>query len=115
MTATFENERIPSRLFFSCQKSRFLIGDKDHFSDIVRGTMEPWLSLEVGINNIFETPPLRIIGQNGAVVAVKTADATIRLDLESESARKILPDGAESIYRGGLEDANAGLGWMAVR
>ena len=110
----FPFEPFPSRPFFSCEASQFRIVDQARMADLMRGQAEPWLTLEVGANNVFEARPMKVVGHSGLKVEIQTADAMIKLDLESESARKKLSDGSEFVYCGGLDEANSGLGWMPV-
>lgn len=110
----FPFEPFPSRPFFSCESSRFRIVDQTQMSDLMRGQAEPWMTLEVGENNVMEDRPVKVLNHSGLDLEIETDGATIRLDLESESARKKLSDGSEFVYCGGLDEANSGLGWMPV-
>ncbi len=115
MLSGFDNDRLPAKIFYSCETTRFVIADQTKLSDILRGKAEPWFTLQVGAGNVFESRPTKILKQSPATVEVSTEDGvTIQLDLDAEAARKLYSDGSQFIYCGGLEEGNEGLGWMPV-
>ena len=81
---------------------------------VLRGEEDPWLTLSVGDSNIIDSKPVRVTAHDSLSVEIECENGTISLDMASESARKRDDTGREWIYCGGLEEANAGLGWMPV-
>ena len=114
MDQLFPEAPFPRRPFFSCEDDRFVIADQSHMSRLLRGEADPWLRLEVGFQNVLESRPVRVLRHAGHEVELECQEATVRLDFDSESARKVLPDGTEYVYRAGLDEANDGYGWMPV-
>jgi hypothetical protein len=106
---------LPARAFFSCEEDGFSIVD----GALMRNTLaltaiEPALKLQVGPGNVFEQRPLKLTGREGDVVSVECdGGAVVHLDFAEMLARVQRPDG-EFLYMGGLEDGNAGMGFMAA-
>jgi hypothetical protein len=75
----------------------------------------PVLKLAVGTGNIFEQRPVRVTSQSGLDVTVECAGGdVVHLDFKELTARKTSTEG-EFLYRGGIEDGNAGLGFLSAR
>lgn len=110
----FPFDPFPPSPFFSCENSSFRIVDKARFSQVVSGKEEPWLTLAVGDSNVMHSKPVRVSSHEDSSIEIECEDGSLKLDIESESARKVDPDGREWVYRGGLEEANQGMGWMPV-
>jgi len=110
----FPFDPIPPQLFFSCEPGSFRIVDKARFSQVLTGKEDPWLTLDVGETNVMHSRPLRVTTHNGDKIIVECEEGSVKLDMESESARKVDTTGKEWVYCGGLDEANAGLGWMPV-
>lgn len=107
---------LPARAFFSCEEDGFSVVD----GALMRNTLaltsiEPALKLLVGPGNVFEHRPLKLLTREGDVVSVECEGETVvHLDFAEMLARVVRPDG-EFLYMGGLEDGNAGMGFMASR
>ncbi len=77
--------------------------------------VEPLCVFSVGPGNVFECAPLRVVGHGNEVVTVQCdGGETVVLDFRELSARKRTPNG-EWLYRGGLDEANEGLGFVRAR
>lgn len=110
----FPFDPIPPQLFFSCEPASFRIVDKSKFSQVLSGKEDPWLTLSVNETNVMHSRPLRVTAHNGDKIEVECEGGSVKLDMESESARKVDPAGREWVYCGGLDEGNEGLGWMPV-
>lgn len=110
----FPFDPIPSKPFFSCEPNSFRIVDQARFSQVVTGKEEPWLTLSVAESNVMHSKPVRVTSHQGDKIEIECESGSLRLDMESESARKVDPAGREWVYCGGLDEANSGLGWMPV-
>lgn len=111
---SFPYDPFPRSPFFSCEDSSFRIVDKTRFSQVVTGKEEPWMTLSVGDLNVMHSRPVRVKSHQDFSIEIECEDGSLRLDIDSESARKVDSAGREWVYRGGLEEANAGMGWMPV-
>jgi hypothetical protein len=107
---------LPAKVFFSCEEDGFAIVD----GGLMRNTLaltsiEPALKLLVGPGNVFEQRPVKLLGREGDVVSVECDGGTVvHLDFAEMLARVKREDG-DFLYMGGLEDGNAGMGFMAAR
>lgn len=111
---SFPYEPFPSTPYFSCEPDRLRIVDKAQFSKVVMGKADPWLTLSVSESNVMHSRPVRVKSHQDFSIEIECELGLLRLNMESESARKVDTDGREWVYRGGLEEANEGLGWMPV-
>lgn len=111
---SFPYDPFPSSPFFSCEDTGLLIVDKTRFSQVVTGKEEPWLKLSVAEENVMHSKPVKVKSHHDFTIEVECEQGSLKLDMESESARKVDSAGKEWVYRGGLEEANQGLGWMPV-
>ena len=112
--AGFPYEPFPARPFFSCETSSFKIIDRARLSQIMKGEEDPWMTLSVGERNVIDSRPLRVRSHEELEIEIECESGVLKLDMQSESARKTDPTGREWIYCGGLDEANSGLGWMPV-
>jgi len=105
--------QLPRRPFFSCSESAFSIIDGELMRhELLSGVVTPAIALEVGTGNIFEHRPRRVTEHRGQVVSVLCDDnSTVVLDFENGTARKRTPAG-DQVYRAGIEEGNAGRGYM---
>jgi hypothetical protein len=109
---------IPIRPFsseplFSCETGSFRIVDKTRFSQVVSGKEEPWLTLSINDSNVMHSRPVRVASHQHSSIEIECENGSFKLDIGSESARKIDSSDKEWVYRGGLE-ANEGMGWIPV-
>lgn len=111
---SFPEDPFPQSPFFSCEADSFRIVDKARFSQVVTGKESPWLTLSVAESNVMHSKPVRVTSHQDFSVEIECEVGALKLDIESESARKVDGAGKEWVYRGGLEEANAGMGWMPV-
>lgn len=111
-----ETFQMPAKPFFSCEADCFAIADGEMSGTAAQAlAAEPLLKLDVGVGNVFERRPLRVTSHDARRVEVQCdGDETVRLDLHAFTAGKTTPEG-EFLYRGGLEDANDGLGFIRAR
>ena len=107
-------DTFPASPFLSCEPDKFVIVDRAEMAALLMGKAEPWLQLSVGDGNVLDSSPLKAHQASATVVEIQCETGLVRLDLGSESARKVTDDGTEYIYCGGLDEANDGLGWMPV-
>jgi len=107
---------LPAKPFFSCDEDGFAVVDGAAMRNAGNiGSIEPMLLLRVGPNNLFEHRPRRVTDQDGQTVTVECdGGVTVVLDFAELTARLRRPDG-EFLYMGGLDEGNAGLGFMAAR
>jgi hypothetical protein len=107
---------LPARAFFSCEDDGFSIVDGALMRNTLELTsIEPALKLRVGEGNVFEQRPIKLMAREGDVVSVECeGDVVVHLDFAEMLARVQRPDG-DFLYMGGLEDGNAGMGFMAAR
>lgn len=108
--------RLPTKAFFSCEEDGFSVLDGASMRNaLALMSIEPVLKLRVGPGNVFETRPIKIAGREGNLVSVECdAGTVVHLDFSEMLARVQRNDG-DFVYKGGLEDGNAGLGFMAAR
>ena len=111
---SFPYDPFPKSPFFSCEPGSFRIVDKARFSQVVSGKEEPWMTLSVDESNVMHSRPVRVASHQDFSIEIECEDGSLKLDIGSESARKVDPAGQEWVYRGGLEEANEGMGWMPV-
>ncbi len=111
---SFPFDPFPSSPFFSCEDTSFRIVDKARFSQVVTGKEEPWLTLSVDDSNVMHSRPVRVTSHQDFSIEIECEEGSLKLDIGSESARKVDSAGREWVYRGGLEEANQGMGWMPV-
>ncbi len=111
----FPYDPFPASPFFSCESDGLKIVDKTRFSQVITGKEEPWLTLAVNESNVMHSTPVKIKSHVDFKVEIECETGSLKLDIESESARKVDAAGREWVYRGGLEEANQGMGWMPVR
>lgn len=111
---SFPYDPFPSSPFFSCEPSSLRIVDKTRFSQVVSGKEDPWLTLSVSADNVMHSRPVRVKSHQELDIEIECEEGLLRLNIESESARKVDSSGKEWVYRGGLEEANEGMGWMPV-
>ena len=111
---SFPYDPFPVSPFFSCEDSSFRIVDKSRFSQVVMGKEDPWLTLSVNESNVMHSRPVRVTSHHDFAIEIECEQGTLKLDIDSESARKVDAEGREWVYRGGLEEANQGMGWMPV-
>ena len=109
---TFE---LPEQPFFSCEEDNFSIADGAVMrTDLRFANLEALLRLDVGEGNVFEQRP-RSASREGSIVSVECdGDETVELDFDELAARKTTPEG-EFVYKAGLDEANAGRGWLRMR
>ena len=113
--SAFLNTPLPDRPYFSCEDSEFQVIDQADMAALLRGgTVVPWMKFQVGENNVLESRPVRIVSQLDNVIELECADATLTINFVESTARKAEPGGETYAYMGGLEDANAGLGWISA-
>ena len=107
---------LPERPFFSCAAGEFAVVDALQMRTAAGlAHVEPLCVFSVGPGNVFERAPLRVVGQGAEVVTVECdGGETVVLDFRELAARKRTPSG-EWLYRGGLDEANEGLGVMRAR
>ena len=110
----FPYDPLPVKPFFSCDETTFRIVDRIRLQQFMTGKEEPWLTLNVGESNVMHSKPLKVTSHDDFTIEVECETGTVKLNLDSESARKVDPAGREWIYCGGLDEANSGLGWMPV-
>ena len=107
---------LPAKPFFSCDEDGFVVVDgalMQSVSSVL--SIEPVLRLTIGPGNIFERRPLRVALHEGNAVEVACeGEETVYLDFHELTARKSTPSG-NFMYQGGIEDGNAGLGFMSMR
>ena len=77
-------------------------------------TPEAWIRFMVGLDNVVESPPLRVLQHDGKKVRLECRDAIVEIDFEDEAARKMSGAGSAFAYMGGLDQANDGCGWILV-
>lgn len=107
---------LPERPFFSCDAAGFTVVDAFQMrTGAGLASVEPTCVFTVGTGNVFECAPLRVTSNEGKRVVVECeGDETVVLDFGDLAARKHTADG-EWLYRGGLDEANDGLGFMRAR
>jgi hypothetical protein len=107
---------LPARAFFSCEEDGLAILDGSLMrSTLALTSIEPALKLLVGPGNVFEQRPVKLGGREGDVVSVECEGGdVVHLDFAEMLVRVQRPDG-EFLYMGGLEDGNAGMGFMVAR
>ena len=110
----FPDDDFPSRPYFSCEPGSFRIVDRARLSQVISGKEEPWLTLAVGEQNVMHSRPVRVLSHREFDIEIECEKGKLKLDMESESARKVDTAGKEWVYCGGLDEANSGLGWMPV-
>lgn len=106
--------QVPKTLVFVCQAKRFAAVDASLLEDYMKDRVEPWMSLEVGPGQMFETRPIRVLYYNYPEVAVVTTNYTIRLNLQTGAAYRVFPDGAEYEFRGGIGTSDTRPGWIPI-
>ena len=110
----FPDDDFPSRPYFSCEADKLRIVDRMRLSQVISGKEEAWLTLAVGEQNVMHSRPVRVVSHRDFDIEIECEKGKLKLDMESESARKVDTTGKEWVYCGGLDEANAGLGWMPV-
>ncbi len=107
---------LPERPFFSCDAREFAVVDAFQMrTGVGLASVEPTCVFTVGAGNVFEHAPLRVASHEGEQVAVECEGGeTVVLDFHDLAARKRTADG-EWVYRGGLDEANDGLGFIPAR
>ena len=111
---SFPFDPFPSSPFFSCEATGLRIVDKSKFSQVIMGKEDPWLTLSVDESNVMHSKPVRVMSHEDFLIEIECEEGTLKLDISTESARKVDGTGREWVYRGGLEEANQGMGWMPV-
>lgn len=106
--------KIPQSLIFVCEKHRLSVLDSSVLEDFLQDRAEPWLELSVGPESIFETRPIKVIERSRSEIWVVGANYTVRVDLVSRDAYKILSDGSQFEFRGGLKSADERKGWIPI-
>ena len=114
MTGTLP--RLPERPFFSCEPHRFAVVDAVRMRHVsALGPLQPVCTFAVGPGNVFEQVPREVISHDGRYVRVACEGGElVTLDFADLAARKETPEG-EFVYKGGLDEANDGLGFMRAR
>ena len=107
---------LPEHPFFSCDVEEFAVVDTMQTRNAsALGALEPVCVFRVGQGNVFQARPRHVVSYDARYVHVSCDDgATVTLDFVDLTARKSASEG-EFIYRGGLEEANQGLGFMRAR
>lgn len=108
--------RLPERPFFSCEPHRFAVVDAVQMRNVAAlGSLEPVCAFAVGPGNVFEQAPREVVSSDARYVRVACeGDEVVTLDFGDLAARKETPEG-EFVYRGGLDEADDGLGFMRAR
>ena len=106
---------VPPGLIFICEETRFVIVDKSVFTEFVKGKVEPWMQFDVARGKIFESRPIKVLESRKNDVSVVTTDYTVRLDLLTRSAFRIMPDGTEYEFRGGIQTDDLRQGWIPIK
>ncbi len=107
---------LPKKPFFSCSPSEMQIIDQADMGEMLRGgSVVPWMRFLVGEGNILESEPVKATSGDARTVEVVCSDATVMIDFFDETARRTGSDGVQMMYMGGLDDANAGRGWIPAR
>ncbi|MCH8102216.1 MAG: hypothetical protein IIB28_03555 [Chloroflexi bacterium] len=115
MTAYLESP-FPEKPFFSCSPSELQVIDQAKMGEMLRGgSVVPWMRFLVGEGNILESEPVKATSADGRTVQVVCGDATVEIDFFDETARRTGSDGVLMMYMGGLDEANAGRGWIPAR
>jgi hypothetical protein len=104
---------FPTQPFFSCEANTFSVLDKANIrQNLLKGDITPLIEFRVGLNNIFEQPPEKVVRHQEHFVTVQCRDGTfIWLDFESGIAQKHNEDGVFR-YMGSLEEGNVGKGFI---
>ncbi len=111
----FPDSPFPSRPFFSCEKDEFAVIDSSSMASMLHGSApEAWIRFMVGLDNVVESPPLKVLEHDGKKVRLKCRDAIVEIDFEDEAARKTSGTGGAFAYMGALDQANDGCGWIPV-
>lgn len=112
----FPDAPFPSRPFYSCDAGGLVVIDQAEMPQLLRGVaVDPWFRLEAGAGNVIDGAPLKVEDQEGARVTVRCENGTIEIDFDEETVKKTGADGRSYIYKGALDQANAGKGWMPLR
>ena len=105
--------RLPERPFFSCEPHRFAVVDAVQMRDATAlGSLEPVCAFSVGPSNVFEQIPRAVTSHDARYVRVACEGGeVVTLDFVDLTARKETPE-REFVYKGGLDEAGDGLGFM---
>ena len=108
--------QLPEHPFYSCEEDCFLVADGSQMGTAAAVlALEPLLKLMVGEGNVFERRPVKVAEKEGLHVSVECEGGeVVHIDFDALTARKTTPQG-EFLYRGGLEDANEGMGYFPAR
>ena len=113
---SYSESPCPEKPFFSCSPSELQVIDQAKMGEMLRGgSVVPWMRFLVGEGNILESEPVKATGVGVRTVQVICGDATVEIDFFDETARRTGSDGVAMMYMGGLNEANAGRGWIAAR
>jgi hypothetical protein len=113
MTSEWE---LPQKPFFSCEATAFTVIDGDLLRrSLGQGPLTPVFRFQVAPGNLFEHQPRTVIEHDAGKVRVACDNgATVHLDFGSGTARVHTTEG-EFLYRGGLEEGNEGMGFIAAQ
>jgi len=108
--------KIPQSLIFICEKKRLVALDSSALDDFLQGVTEPWLELNVGSgpDDIFEERPIKVIERTKNEISIVTTGYTVRVELSTGAAFKIMPDGSQFEFRGGVKRADPRRGWIPL-
>lgn len=107
---------FPEKPFFSCSPSEMQVIDQAEMGEMLRGgSVVPWMRFLVGEGNILESEPVKATSADARTVQVVCSDATVKIDFFDETASRTGSDGVLMMYMGGLDEANAGRGWIPAR
>ncbi len=107
---------FPEKPCVSCSPSEMQVIDQADMGEMLRGgSVVPWMRFLVGEGNILESEPVNATSGDARTVQVVCSDATVKIDFFDETARRTGADGVTMMYLGGLNEANAGRGWIPAR
>ena len=116
LSDSYGESPFPEKPFFSCSPSELQVIDQAKMGEMLRGgSVVPWMRFLVGEGNILESEPVKATRAGGRTVQVVCGDATVEIDFFDETARRTGSDGVLMMYMGGLDEANAGRGWIPAR
>ena len=108
--------QLPDRPFFSCEPDGLAVVDGEQMRrDILTRDVVPLFRFLVGPGNLFEQAPRKVVHHEGSLVSVECdGGCTVHLDFAQGTGRVERADG-EFLYRGALDEACDGLGFIAAR
>ena len=116
LSDSYRESPLPEKPFFSCSPSELQVIDQAKMGEMLRGgSVVPWMRFLVGKGNILESEPVKATCADGSTVQIVCRDGTVKIDFFDETARRTGSDGVPMMYMGGLDEANAGRGWIPAR